>query len=207
MDSAAYWRPIGLRSAISFQRIRWVLIGQSVESEAAWRCNGVVQCYSPAQRDPDCQEFLSPPPPFNIVYMQLAATLTRLFTEARPAGVTSAYLFGSHAEGRAHRESDIDFGVLLQYERFPQVRERFEERVRLTNWLLTALGIDSVDVAILNDAPPLFGRRIVTQGRKIYCADAAADHAFVRDVQLRAADLEPFLRRTRRIKLEALTRR
>lgn len=61
---------------------------------------------------------------------------------AEPAGLVSAYLFGSLAEGRAHRE--------------------------------------------------------------IFCSDAAADHAFVRDVQLRAADLEPFLRRLRRVKLEAL---
>ena len=36
--------------------------------------------------------------------------------------------------------------------------------------------------------------------------DPDADHAFVRDVQLRAADLEPFLRRTRRLKLQALAR-
>jgi predicted nucleotidyltransferase len=60
--------------------------------------------------------------------------LTEHFT-ARPAlGVASAYLFGSHAEGRAHRESDVDL------------------------------------------------------------------------VQLRAADLAPFLRKMRRIKLEALAR-
>jgi len=48
------------------------------------------------------------------------------------------------------------------------------------------------------------GRHIVTTGRRVYCHDAEADHAFVRDVQLRAADLEPFLRRARRIKLDAL---
>jgi predicted nucleotidyltransferase len=27
--------------------------------------------------------------------------------------VVAAYLFGSHASGRAHRESDVDVGVLL----------------------------------------------------------------------------------------------
>jgi hypothetical protein len=40
----------------------------------------------------------------------------------------------------------------------------------------------------------------------VYRADPGADHAYVRDVQLRAADLEPFLRRMRRIKLDALAR-
>jgi hypothetical protein len=44
------------------------------------------------------------------------------------------------------------------------------------------------------------------RGRRLLCVDAEADHAFVRDVQLRAADLEPFLRRTRRLKLQALAR-
>jgi hypothetical protein len=35
-------------------------------------------------------------------------------------------------------------------------------------------------------------------------AEPAAEHAFRRDVQLRAADLEPFLRRARARKLEVL---
>lgn len=38
----------------------------------------------------------------------------------------------------------------------------------------------------------------------MYCRDAEADHGFVRDAQLRAADLVPFLQRMRRIKLETL---
>jgi hypothetical protein len=59
---------------------------------------------------------------------------------------------------------------------------------------------------VLNDAPPSFGRHIVTRGRRVSCADPEADDAFRRDVQLRAADLEPFLRRMRRLKLEALAR-
>ena len=36
----------------------------------------------------------------------VAARLTRLLGETSPAGTISAYLFGSHAEHRAHRESD-----------------------------------------------------------------------------------------------------
>ena len=34
------------------------------------------------------------------------------FDSAEPAGVVSAYLFGSHARGTAHRESDVDVAVL-----------------------------------------------------------------------------------------------
>lgn len=63
-----------------------------------------------------------------------------------------------------------------------------------------------MDVVVLNDAPPLLGRRVVTQGRRLLCRDEAAGFAYVRDVQLRAADLEPWLRRMREVKLRAIRR-
>ena len=134
------------------------------------------------------------------------ATLEALFREPPVPGVVSAYLFGSHAEGRSHRESDIDVAILLRHAAHPTPRERFEVRLGLSSWLTGALRQDAIDVVILNDAPPELGRRVVTTGRRVFCADPGADHAFVRDVQLRAADLEPFLRRARRIKLAAIRR-
>lgn len=33
--------------------------------------------------------------------------------------VVSAYLFGSHAEDRAHVESNVDIGVLLRHAAYP----------------------------------------------------------------------------------------
>jgi predicted nucleotidyltransferase len=118
----------------------------------------------------------------------------------------SAYLFGSHATGRAHRESDVDVGVVLDPGTHPTRRGRFELRVRLSAEIGSALRQPCVDVVILNDVPPTLRARVVTTGRRVYRADAAADHAFVRDAQLRAADIAPFLRRMRRIKLEAIAR-
>jgi uncharacterized protein YutE (UPF0331/DUF86 family) len=64
----------------------------------------------------------------------------------------------------------------------------------------------TVDLVVLNDAPPLLGRHVVTHGRRVFCRDAQADHVYVCDVQLRAADLEPWLRRMRALKLEAIRR-
>ncbi len=116
------------------------------------------------------------------------------------------YLFGSHAEGRVHRESDVDVAVLLDPAVHVGAEARFQERVRLSGWLVGELKTNLVDVVILNDAPPLFARRVVTTGARVYCLDPEAAHALVRDVQLRAADLEPFLRRMRRLKLAALAR-
>lgn len=118
-------------------------------------------------------------------------------------GIVSAYLFGSEAEGRAHRESDVDVGVILRHDEHPTARDRFEVRLRVSADLQAALSRE-VDVIVLNDAPPLLARRVVSSGRRVFCADAERDHAFVRDVQLRAADVEPFLRRAQRTKLRAL---
>lgn len=120
--------------------------------------------------------------------------------------VVSAYLFGSHARGRAHRESDVDVGVLLAWGAYPSSRERFQAQLTLVGRLASVLETDRVDLVVLNDAPPHLGRTIVTLGQRIFCSDREADHAYVRDVQLRAADLEPFLRRARRLKLSAIAR-
>lgn len=138
--------------------------------------------------------------------MEIGERLHEYLQRQSRFGVVSAYLFGSHAAGRAHRESDVDVGVLLDRDRYPDRRDRFDVRVRLGSELIDTLDTNEVDVVVLNDAPPLLGRRIVVEGRRVFRGDAEADHAYVRDVQLRAADLRPFLERTRRLKLEALRR-
>lgn len=135
------------------------------------------------------------------------SVLSRRLGEAGFPGVVSAYLFGSQAEGRAHRESDVDVGALVDPRAYPTEHDRFELRLRLGSFLEAALDGRKADLVMLNDAPPGLGRHIVTSGRRVHCADPDLDHAFVRDVQLRAADLEPFLRRMRRIKLAAIARR
>ena len=136
---------------------------------------------------------------------ELARILSALasYFAGRP-GVQAAWLFGSHCAGRSHRESDIDVAVLLEHPRFPDARARFEARVAMTTDLIALLHQNEVDLVVLNDAPPLFARRIVLDGRRVHCSDAEAEHAFRRDVQLRAADIAPFLERMRRIKLAAL---
>jgi predicted nucleotidyltransferase len=135
---------------------------------------------------------------------EVQSSLARLLREKGGHAVVSAYLFGSHAEQRAHRESDVDLGVLLRWEACPSARDRFEERLRLSSLSSGAVQGHEVDVVVLNDAPPGLGRRIVTRGIRLYCADEEFDRAYVRDVQLRAADLEPFLRHAARLKLRAI---
>jgi predicted nucleotidyltransferase len=134
------------------------------------------------------------------------STLETLFAERPVDGVMSVYGFGSLAAGRGHRESDVDVGVLLDRAIYPDRAQRFDARLRLTASIASALGRNDIDLVVLNDAPPHLGRAIVTRGRRIYVRNEDVDRAFQRDVQLRAADLDPFLRRTRRIKLAAILR-
>lgn len=136
--------------------------------------------------------------------LDVATRLERSFRDDPPDGVQVAYLFGSHAEGRAHDESDVDVAVLLDRSVFPDERSRFDERVRLTSRIVDVTNCNQVDVVVLNDAPPLLGRHIVARGQQFYCTDPAAAHAAFRDFHLLAADLEPFLRKTARIKLGAI---
>ena len=136
----------------------------------------------------------------------IGSALGRFLGGSPPRGLVSAYLFGGHAAGRAHRESDVDVAVLLAWDVHPTAGERFEERLRLSTLLASVQHTDRIDLVVLNDVPPHLGRRIVTTGRRIFCSDPERDHGFVRDVQLRAADLEPFLRRTRQVKLAAIRR-
>jgi predicted nucleotidyltransferase len=119
-------------------------------------------------------------------------------------GIASAYLFGSVAEDRAHRDSDIDLGVVLDRTRYMTVADRFEVRLRLAGRLQRAGGRE-VDVVVLNDAPPQLARRILG-GIQVHVRDRELDHAFRRTTMSRAADLEPFLRRARRVKLAAIGR-
>ena len=132
--------------------------------------------------------------------------LAGFFLRSDLQGVQAVYVFGSRAEGRAHRESDLDVGVLLDRATYPTRVSRTDLRIGLASDLPAAVGTDSVDVVSLIDAPPELGRRVVIDGRLVFCRDGEAEHAFRRDVQLRAADLAPWLERMRRIKLEALAR-
>lgn len=131
---------------------------------------------------------------------QIAACLAR-----RPEAALG-YLFGSHAEGRAHRESDVDVAVLTDRARCPTARQRFDLRVELTSELIAATHCNEIDLVMLDDAPPLFARRIALEGRLLHCTDPEIEHAFRRDVQLRAADLAPFLERARQRAMAMLRR-
>lgn len=121
-------------------------------------------------------------------------------------GIVSVYLFGSRAKGREHAESDTDIGVVYDRTVFPEATDRRDRAIRLQTALMEGLAMGHVDVVVLNDASPELAKTVVHTGHRILCLDAERDHAFQRDAQLRHADLQPFLERARRLKVEALSR-
>jgi predicted nucleotidyltransferase len=127
----------------------------------------------------------------------------REFLERSP-DVVAAYAFGSVPEGRAHRESDLDLAVLLDWDQCPTHEARGERQITLISELIGATHRNEIDLVVLNDAPPLLARHIIRNGRRLVAADAEAVHAFERDTQLRAADIEPFIQRSRARLLDAL---
>ena len=135
---------------------------------------------------------------------RVAERLRGYFRDSRDTAVVAAWLFGSHAESRAHLESDVDVGVLLDRRMVPSASQRFDVRVWLTSDLIHALGNNDVDLVVVNDAPPLLARRIIRTGMELFCRDRDLERDFRRDVQIRAADLAPFLERYRRMTLDAL---
>ena len=56
----------------------------------------------------------------------LAARLAARLADAGPRGVAAVYVFGAHAEGRVHRESDLDVGVLFDRAAHPTRAARFD---------------------------------------------------------------------------------
>ena len=124
----------------------------------------------------------------------------------RPLGLVSAYLFGSEGRGTAHRDSDVDIGIVLDPRTVSGPAERARVMERLATELIAVTHRNEVDVVSLTDAPPELAAAVVTSGQRLNCPDPEGDHEFVRNALLRYGDIRPFLERMRRTKLLTLAR-
>ncbi len=91
---------------------------------------------------------------------------------ARRPEVLEAYLFGSHARGEAAAHSDLDLAVYVDRERLPPAPYGYA--AALTGDLMSGLGVDRLDVVVLNDAPPLLYHRVLRDGERLLSRDLAA---------------------------------
>ncbi len=82
--------------------------------------------------------------------------------------VVFAYLFGSHAAGRAASLSDIDIAVYL--EKGVDKPQRFDLRLRLSSELSSVAGIPA-DVIVINDSPLSLAYEAIKHGKVLLCKD------------------------------------
>ena len=107
--------------------------------------------------------------------------------------VLEAYLFGSHARGDEAAHSDIDVAVYVDPALVPD--SSFGYAAKLTADLVKTLGSDTVDVVILNHAPPLLYHRVLRDGVRILTRDPAATTTREGRALSRYCDYVPQLRK------------
>jgi len=113
---------------------------------------------------------MTAPAPAGSASEDLERTLQRSL-EPR-AEVLEAYLFGSQASGRAQAHSDVDVAVYIDASRAPDGGYGYV--AELTSYLMSALGTNRVDVALLNQAPPVLYHRVLRDGRRLFARDLRA---------------------------------
>lgn len=118
--------------------------------------------------------------------------------------VLFAYLFGSHARGQAGPLSDVDTAVFLD-ESVPRERY-FDERLEMIGGVMDVLGVDEVDVAILNQTPLALNYRVVRDGVVLFCRDRVARVRWETTTRSLYFDFKPFIERYERAVLERARR-
>ena len=104
----------------------------------------------------------------NAILERLRAAAPAAFTGVP---VAFAYLFGSHATGRATARSDIDVAVHLAPEDSVEGIDHLTLRIELAGRLERHLGAGPVEVVVLDDAPVALAGRVREHGRLFYCVD------------------------------------
>ena len=106
--------------------------------------------------------------------------------------VAFAYLFGSHATGRARDDSDVDVAVYLQPD---DPSERLSQTLDLGGRIAAASGLPRVEVVVMNGAPlPLLGS-ILRERIVVYSRDEPARVTFESEMRSVTMDFEIHARR------------
>lgn len=114
--------------------------------------------------------------------------LKRIFRKNK---VIFAYLFGSQAKGKIGKLSDIDIAVFLD-EKIPRERY-FDIKLKLIGEFMDLFKTNTIDVVLLNEAPPLLFHRILKEGKLIFSSDEKKRLDQEVKAIMRYLDWRPFL--------------
>lgn len=121
------------------------------------------------------------------------AIVSAVAEACKPHPIALAYLFGSHAIGKADAESDIDIAVLADE---PLTKgQRFGLRLELMVKLAEALGvqIENMDVVVLQDVSILLKMNVIRSGIRAYERDRQTRMDFEYGVEQEYEDEEPMI--------------
>jgi len=104
--------------------------------------------------------------------------------------VLAAYLFGSKVRGTDVESSDFDIAVLLS----STPKNLLDYYLYLLNRLSEILG-DSVDLIILNTAPPLLKHQVIKWGKPIYTRSERSRILFEASAQCEYLDFKRAMER------------
>ncbi len=101
------------------------------------------------------------------------------------SSIKAVYLFGSFAENKTNRFSDIDIGILLE--------EGFSKSIKIDVLArLTEIGLDSIDLVIMNEAPLLLRHEIVKHNYLLYCKEGFDKNTYFSITVLKYLDFRPY---------------
>lgn len=99
---------------------------------------------------------------------EIIEKLRELFSERDE--ILLAYLFGSFAENRTHKFSDVDVAV---YVKDLSIDQEFDYKLDLIGGLNSILRSDDVDLVVLNHTLPTLRQHIIRHGVLVKCSDEA----------------------------------
>lgn len=97
------------------------------------------------------------------------------------------YLFGSHAQGVARRDSDLDLAVSAQSGDYAGLKLNLLEQ-------LSIAGFERVDISFFQQATPVLRFQMVRYNRLVYCRPDVSSAALYSRCINEYFDLEPTLR-------------
>ena len=99
----------------------------------------------------------------------------------------AVYLFGSHATGRTHAESDLDLGLVGD-------AEALDARKLDILTELARNGFDRVDLVLFDTAPPALAHEIVKHNQLLFAREHVPTSTLYSNAIRRYLDFAPFLR-------------
>ncbi|MCD5416185.1 nucleotidyltransferase domain-containing protein [Candidatus Bipolaricaulota bacterium] len=107
--------------------------------------------------------------------------------------ILPAYLFGSAAQGRMNRLSDIDIALLVDEEKFKEldIGRPYGYKAAMIAGLMGLLRMNEIDLVLLHQASPLLANEVISEGSLLFCRDEDVRIAFEVSVKHRYIDTEP----------------